>query len=293
MRFVRSPPHCYTPISMARQRMGQHFLSGPSWQSRILETLPLAPNERWIEIGAGHGEMTRLLAARGQRVTAIEADSRLAAALHTAIDESPPAWSVEIVSANILGVDLSEISGENFRVYGNLPYYITSPILHHLFRHIARIASIHVVIQLEVAERIVARPGHREYGYLSAACQFYTTPQIVFRIPPGAFRPPPKVTSALVRLDPNGARDQIINQIGISEEQHFLDFVQLCFAHKRKTLRNNLLAIASTDEIQHALAAAVLRFDARAEQLSLAQFAALFFAIAAKGKSKNKPRKET
>jgi 16S rRNA (adenine1518-N6/adenine1519-N6)-dimethyltransferase len=274
--------------------MGQHFLSGPSWQNRILETLPLAPDERWVEIGAGHGEMTRLLAARGQRVTAIEADSRLAAALHTAIDDSPAAWSnVEIVSANILSVDLSEILGENFRVYGNLPYYIASPILHYLFRHIARIASIHVVIQLEVAERIVARPGHREYGYLSVACQFYTTPQIVFRIPPGAFRPPPKVTSALVRMDRNGTRDQIINQIGISEEQHFLDFVQLCFAHKRKTLRNNLLAIASSDEIQYALATAALHPDARAEQILLTQFAALFSAIAAKGKSKNKPGKET
>jgi 16S rRNA (adenine1518-N6/adenine1519-N6)-dimethyltransferase len=280
-------------MSMARQRMGQHFLSGPSWQNRILETLPLSPDGHWLEIGAGHGEMSRLLASRGQRVTAIEADSQLAAALHAAIDASPATWpNVEVVSANILDADLAKIAGDDFRVYGNLPYYITSPILHHLFGYIARIASVHLVIQLEVAERVVARPGHREYGYLSTACQFYSSPEIVFRIPPGAFRPPPKVTSALVRLDPPGAHDQIINQIGISEEQRFLDFVQLCFAHKRKTLRNNLLAIASTDEIQQALATAALHSDARAEQLSLTQFAALFSTIATKDKPKNKPRKE-
>jgi 16S rRNA (adenine1518-N6/adenine1519-N6)-dimethyltransferase len=279
---------------MARQRMGQHFLSGPGWQNRILEALPLAPHQSWLEIGAGHGEMTRLLAARGRRVTAIEADSALASNLQAAVGSNPATWpGVRIVSASILDVNLAEIGGEKLHVYGNLPYYITSPILHHLFRYIDRIASIHIVTQLEVAERIVARPGRREYGYLSAACRFYTAPEIVFHIPPGAFRPPPKVNSALLRLDPSGERGRIAQEFGIRDERRLLDFVQLCFGHKRKTLRNNLLAIASDDQIHRALASAALHSAARAEQLSLAEFAALFAAINAKQESKNRQEGKT
>lgn len=268
---------------MARQRMGQHFLGNPSWQNRILETLPLALNERWIEIGAGHGEMTRALAARGQRVIAIEADRELAAKLQAGTAASPSAWpGVEIVAGSVLDLDLAKIAGERFHVYGNLPYYITSPTLHHLFRYVARIASIHVVIQLEVAARIVARPGRRDYGYLSAACQFYTSPEIVLRIPPGAFRPPPKVTSALVHMHPPGEQAQIAQRFEIRDDEQFLKFVQRCFSHKRKTVRNNLLTIANNSEIQVALAATGLNSDARAEQFSLTQFAALFTAIAAR-----------
>jgi 16S rRNA (adenine1518-N6/adenine1519-N6)-dimethyltransferase len=153
-----------------------------------------------------------------------------------------------------------------------LPYYITSPILHHLFRWAGQISSIHIVVQLEVADRIVARPNVRDYGYLSTFCQFYAQPKIALRIPPGAFRPPPKVKSALVSMTLPGERAHL----NLADEKRFLEFVQACFAQKRKTLRNNLLAIASNEEIHEALAVAKLRPDARAEQLTLAQFAALF-----------------
>jgi 16S rRNA (adenine1518-N6/adenine1519-N6)-dimethyltransferase len=198
------------------------------------------------------------------------------------VSAEPADWpGVEVVSADILHADLGSLTGGKpksgrFRVYGNLPYYITSPILHHLFRWADQIDSIHIVIQLEVAARIAARPGRREYGYLSAACQFYAKPEIMMRIPPGAFRPPPRVTSALVRMTLPGERAGL----GITDEQRFLEFVQLCFGQKRKTLRNNLRAVAPdqwTDErIHEALGAAGVRADARAEQLSLAQFAGLF-----------------
>jgi 16S rRNA (adenine1518-N6/adenine1519-N6)-dimethyltransferase len=261
---------------MARQKLGQHFLSGPGWQKRILGTLPCGADDLWIEIGAGHGEMTRLLAARGRRVIAIETDPRLAANLQGAVRADPGEWpGVEIVAGDVLELDLAKLAGGKFRVYGNLPYYITSPILHQLFGCADQIASIHVVMQLEVAERIVARPGRREYGYLSAACQFYTRPKLALKIPPGAFRPPPKVKSALVQLDLPGERASL----GIADETKFLKFIQLCFGHKRKTLRNNLCAIASDQRIHEALASCGLRSDARAEQLSLAHFAALFAAI--------------
>jgi 16S rRNA (adenine1518-N6/adenine1519-N6)-dimethyltransferase len=255
--------------------MGQHFLADASWQRRILATLPQGSREVWIEIGPGHGEMTRLLAAPERRVIAIEADPRLAAALRERVQSQPAEWpGVETVAADVLQSDLAQLAGEPFRVYGSLPYYITSPILHRLFDCADRILSIHIVIQWEVAARIVAHPGSRAYGYLSALCQFYAKPAIVLRLPPGAFRPPPRVTSALVRMDLPGQCASL--PAASRDAKRFLAFIQTCFSQKRKILRNNLRAIAPDERIHQALAAGGLRPDARAEQLTLAQFAALF-----------------
>ena len=219
--------------------------------------------------------MTQFLAPRVGRVIAIETDARLLPQLR---ERAAGEWkNVEIAAGDVLTLDLGALAGgAPFRAYGNLPYYITSPILHHAFAYAAQIESLHVVIQFEVAERIAANPGHREYGYLSALCRFYAQPEIVFRIPPGAFQPPPKVQSALVKLTLPGERASL----GISDARGFLKFIQQCFAHKRKTLRNNLLQLASSDAVHGALAATGLRSDARAEQLTLAQFAALFRALA-------------
>jgi len=256
---------------MARQRLGQHFLKNPAWRKRILETLPLRPGDTWLEIGAGHGEMTELLAPKVGRLLAIETDERLLPALQRRAQLEWP--NVEIIAGDILALDLSSLLGESHvHVYGNLPYYITSPILQRLFAASTSISSIVVVIQFEVAARIVARPGGRDYGYLSTLCQFYTRPEIELRIPPGAFNPPPKVTSALVAMSLPGARASL----RIQDDHRFLEFLQRCFAHKRKTLRNNLRPIASEAGIQHALAYCGLRPDARAEQLTLSEFAALF-----------------
>jgi 16S rRNA (adenine1518-N6/adenine1519-N6)-dimethyltransferase len=264
--------------------MGQHFLRDLGWRKRILATLPRDSNDAWIEIGAGHGEMTELLAARARRVIAIEGDSELADQYRTRLEAEANTWRcVEVISGDILTQDLGKLAGRGrFRVYGNLPYYITSPILHQLFGYSDQIDSIHIVIQLEVAERIVARPGRREYGYLSAACQFYTAPRIALRLPPGAFSPPPKVDSALVEMKFPGERARL-NVGDAAHEKRFLEFVQACFSQKRKTLRNNLRAMASDRRIHEALAATELRPDARAEQLSLTQFAALFLRLSFDG----------
>jgi 16S rRNA (adenine1518-N6/adenine1519-N6)-dimethyltransferase len=261
---------------MSRQRLGQHFLHDIGWRKRILATLPLAPNQTWIEIGPGHGEMTQLVVGENRRIIVIETDQRLAEGLKAARDADPNQWpGLEIVTADVLATDIGELTTAKIHIYGNLPYYITSPILHHLFRWAAQIASIHIVIQLEVAERIVAHPNVRDYGYLSVLCQFYAQPKIALRIPPGAFRPPPKVKSALVGMTLPGAQANL-NITGEANEKHFLEFVQTCFSQKRKTLRNNLLAISSDKKIHEALAAAQLRPDARAEQLTFPQFAALY-----------------
>ncbi len=253
--------------------MGQHFLGDLAWRRRILKILSPGANESWIEIGAGHGEMTQLLAGDGRRVFAIEADTRLAEDLQEKAHSFASEWpNVEIISADVLTFDFQKLLSGNFRVYGNLPYYITSPILHHLFDYAGQIQSIHIVIQLEVAERIAALPGRREYGYLSVLCQFYSKPEIVLRIPPGAFRPPPRVKSALVRMTLPGERARM----KVADEKRFLKFVQGCFGQKRKILRNNLRSLASDRQLQEAMKDCGLRLDARAEQLSLAQFASLF-----------------
>jgi 16S rRNA (adenine1518-N6/adenine1519-N6)-dimethyltransferase len=258
---------------MARQKLGQHFLADRGWRKKILETLNVAQDDVWIEIGAGHGEMTQLLAESGARVYAIETDSNLAEKLR----EQAPAWgNVEIVQADVLTVDFQKLTQERFRVYGNLPYYITSPILRRLFDSTANIASIDIVIQLEVAVRIVAPPGRRDYGYLSILCQFFAKPEIVYKIPSGAFAPPPRVTSALLHMTLPGERATL----GIRDESRFLEFLQHCFAQKRKTLRNNLRELFSDEQIAEALKSCGLTPDARAEQLNLKQFAALYTAIA-------------
>jgi 16S rRNA (adenine1518-N6/adenine1519-N6)-dimethyltransferase len=253
---------------MTRQKLGQHFLADHSWRQKIRQTLAIRPGETWLEIGAGHGEMTDLLAADGARVIAIETDRKLVPGLRA---KAAARTNIEIIEADVLAADLRQIAGERFRVYGNLPYYITSPILRHLFGVADCISSIHIVIQFEVAARIVAPPGRRDYGYLSTLCQFYAKPEIALQIPPGAFHPPPKVNSALVAMTLPGER----SSLGIEDEPQFLAFLQACFAQKRKTLRNNLRGMAGGENLDAALQSLALSTSARAEELTLTQFAAL------------------
>jgi len=258
--------------TMGRQKLGQHFLHSLAWRRKLFDTLSAKSSEIWLEIGAGHGEMTELLAASGARVFAIETDPALANQLR----HRAAAWgNVEIIEADVLTVDFRKLICQRARVYGNLPYYITSPILRRLFEDADQIASIHVVIQHEVAQRIVAQPNSRDYGYLSTLCQFFSTPEIVFKIPPGAFNPPPRVISALVKMPLPGERASL----HVGSERDFLEFLQQCFAQKRKTLRNNLRRSLGDARVSTALNACGLAPNVRAEQLSLRDFAGLYKAI--------------
>jgi 16S rRNA (adenine1518-N6/adenine1519-N6)-dimethyltransferase len=253
---------------MSPEKLGQHFLTDASWQERIAREVRIDDGV-WVEIGAGHGEMTVRLAERASKVFAIELDPRLARRLR---EVTAPRKNVEIIENDVMAVNFETLTGgKRFSVYGNLPYYITSPILHRLFEHVERIAAIHIVIQFEVAVRIVAQPGRRDYGYLSVASQWFGRPEIAFRIPQGAFRPPPKVASALVSFRMPGAR---VNNT-VADENAFLDFVKECFAQKRKTLRNNL-RVRLGDRTEDILEEAGLASGARAEQLTVPQFAELF-----------------
>ena len=270
---------------MARQKLGQHFLSDAGWREKIARAIRVsshgmenpanaaAPNYCWIEIGAGHGEMTEYLVRSGVPVYAVELDPPLIKRLQQLAGKHP---NLTVVPGDVLETDLRSLAaGRRIRFYGNLPYYITSPILHRFFRLADQIDEINIVLQLEVALRLAAQPGNKEYGYLSVATQFYTRPEFVFKLPSSAFNPPPEVASALVTLRFPGPGPQT----GVGDADKFLDFVKSCFGQKRKTLTNNLRGIAKPQQIRELLQELKLRDDARAEQLSVAQFAAIYRAI--------------
>lgn len=213
--------------------------------------------------------MTELLASTGAPVYVIELDARLAEKLQRLATQFP---NVTVVRNDVLQTDLAQIAdGRRVLVYGNLPYYITSPILHHLFDEADQIDEIHIVVQLEVAERLVASPGSRDYAYLSVLTQYFTRPELVLQIPPSAFRPPPEVASALVTLRLPGERAKL----SAVDKDQFLKFVKLCFSQKRKTLANNLRSQAKLNQVRAALSALNLRPDVRAEQLSISELAKL------------------
>ncbi len=264
---------------MPRQRLGQHFLADLDWREQIARAIRVSPHSTaplsaddqhcWIEIGAGHGEMTRHLLAAGGPVAGIEVDPALAAGLRRLAKDFP---RLTVVHDDILKTDLARLaSGRRIRIYGNLPYYITSPILHHLFTFASLIDEMHFVIQTEVAARLAATPGTRDYGYLSVVTQFYTRPELAFEIPRETFRPPPAVTSALIALRLPGERAKL----ALKDETRFLNFVKLSFSQKRKTLVNNLRSLVRPARIRAALGSLNLRSDARAEQLTVGQLAAL------------------
>jgi len=217
--------------------------------------------------------MTEYFVRTGVPVYAVELDPSLLGQLKRLAKQHS---NLSVVPGDALEIDLPALAGgRRIRLYGNLPYYITSPILHRFFSFADQIDEINIVIQLEVALRLAAEPGNTDYGYLSVATQFYTRPEFVFKLPSGAFSPPPEVESALVTLRLPGSAAQS----GVNGAEEFLDFVKTCFAQKRKTLANNLRHAAKPQQVRELLKNLQLREDARAEQLSVAQFAAVYRAI--------------
>jgi len=270
---------------MARQPLGQHFLADPGWREQIARAIRVSPHGIqslqgtpandycWIEIGAGHGEMTQHLLLSGAPVYAVELDAQLVQGLQALAKHHP---NLTIVPGDVLQTDLAALApGCRIRLYGNLPYYITSPILQHFFEFADAIEEAHLVIQLEVAERLTASPGTRSYGYLSVLTQLYARPELVLRLPPEAFRPPPEVDSALVTLRFPGQRATL----NVANQAAFLEFVKASFAQKRKKVSNNLKGLLPPSQTQAILKELHLREDARAEQLSVAELATIYRAI--------------
>jgi 16S rRNA (adenine1518-N6/adenine1519-N6)-dimethyltransferase len=236
------------------RKLGQHFLASPSILNRIADAVCPAPTDLVIEIGPGRGALTEKLVERASRVVAIEVDSALVEHLRARF----PAPRCEVIHADVLSIDLGQWG--RTPIAGNLPYYITSPILEKSLRSNPPRAVF--LMQKEVAQRLTARPGTRDYGYLTVQTALFATAKILFDVKPGAFRPPPKVDSSVVLLEPR-------EPAALTEHREFLAFAGRAFRQKRKTLRNNLLefypAIAGLPEA-----------GARAEQLSVEELLALF-----------------
>lgn len=258
-----------------RPKLGQHFLTSTSARQRIVDALGDVSNCTVVEIGPGRGALTDLLAALAQRLIAIELDRELAPALATRYAH---ANNVEVLATDILTVKLADLrrGSEEMVLIGNLPYYITSEILLWLFAQTGDFSRAVLMMQEEVAGRVTAHPGGSEYGLLSATTQLYARAEKLFSLPPGAFSPPPKVHSAVVRLYPAPR----CAELGVEGAQ-FLGFLRTCFQQKRKTLANNLRAVGHPPAaITAAMQAALLGPALRAEAVPLEALAQLFRALA-------------
>jgi 16S rRNA (adenine1518-N6/adenine1519-N6)-dimethyltransferase len=224
-----------------------------------------------VEIGPGGGAITEVLSRRAGRLVAIELDRELAPRLRAQFADTP---SVEVIEADVLAVDLDSLRRDEERllVVGNLPYYITSDILLRLFHFHASIARAVVMVQREVADRVAAVPGTRDYGLLSATTQLYARVERVLTLPPRAFLPPPEVHSTVLRL----TMQPRFAELGV-ERDEFIAFLKQSFAQKRKTLAKNLRAAGFDGaRVAEALKSAGIPPMARAEELGLEPMAALW-----------------
>ena len=249
-----------------RKSLGQHFLNDPRILGRIADALDLTGEQVVIEIGPGRGALTELLLPRVRRLCAIEYDRALAQHLRRRYDGDA---RITIVEKDVLEVNLGELAGGPYVVAGNVPYYITTPILFHALTRPRPHRAVYLV-QREVAERIVAPPGSREYGALSANVQAVADAKLLFRVPAGAFHPPPKVESAVVRIVPRF--DPVI---GAEEEEAFRALVQGAFSFRRKQMRRVIRGLWDVDApvADDVLARAEVDPTARPETLSPEHFA--------------------
>lgn len=243
----------------ARKRWGQNFLTDPNYIRKIITSIEPRPEDHFLEIGPGHGELTFPLAERCAAVTAIDIDPLLVAGLRT---EAPA--NVTIIEGDVLAADLGPLLPPGSRVYGSLPYYIASKILFRLLDQRQKWRDGYFIIQREVAERMAAGPGGREYGRLSVMLQAYCAVERLFILPPTVFRPEPQVESALVRLVPRGMEPRI------ADEELFATVVRVAFGQRRKKLSNAL----KTLEGEAALAEMGLS-DLRAERVAVHDYIAL------------------
>jgi 16S rRNA (adenine1518-N6/adenine1519-N6)-dimethyltransferase len=271
-----------------KPKLGQHFLRDESAAQKIVEALGDVSQKTVLEIGPGTGVLTRRLVARARRVIAIEFDKVLAAQLRMRF---ALASNVEIIEGDVLAIDFDTIFGpkpgisrpgleyapDPASLVGNLPYYITSDILLRLFEYRRYFDNLIIMVQREVADRIVAKPGSRDYGLLSATAQLYAKVEKLFTLAPGAFNPPPKVHSTALRLTLAPQLDELC-----VTEDAFIDFLKLSFGQKRKTLWNNLKLQYGPATLKAALEQAGVKANVRAEALPLEKTAALFRALSSR-----------
>jgi 16S rRNA (adenine1518-N6/adenine1519-N6)-dimethyltransferase len=271
-----------TSGKIKKPRLGQNFLADVGAAEKIVDALGDVSESVVVEIGPGKGALTQALARRAKRLIAVELDRMMSAELRFKYRLQP---HVEIIEADVLKLDFRTVLNRTIgplndlrplkpspaRVVGNLPYYITSDILLRLFEFHDQFDVIVIMVQREVADRIAAEPGSRDYGLLSATAQLYAKVEKLFTLPPEAFTPPPKVHSTVLRLTmaPRFAELQI-------KPVEFIGFLKTAFAMKRKTLLNNLKKDYSEEMVRSTLKQTGIRSDVRAEALPLERSAEIF-----------------
>lgn len=261
-----------SPKARARKALGQHFLVDSSILNCIAAAAELAPEDVVVEVGPGLGSLTRRLVEQAGRVVAVEMDAVLAASLPSRLNNPS---NLTVVEADARTVDITSLVGQEtpYKVVANLPYYAANPIIRRFLESEARPLLMVVMVQREVGQSIVAQPG--EMGILSVAVQYYAAPSLVCNVPPRAFRPPPKVTSSVVKL-----RLRENPAVAVADPDAFFTLVRAGFSAPRKQLRNSLshgLGVPG-EEAGQLLAAAGVDGKRRAETLSLEEWASIYYA---------------
>ena len=268
-----------------KPKLGQNFLTDREAARRIVEALGDISGRTVIEIGPGRGALTDLLVPRAKRVIGIELDRVLAAQLRMRYATKP---NIEVLESDFVTAEFPSMVGrkpgplhdlrptqpETVDVIGNLPYYITSDVVLRILELHKNIERAVIMVQREVADRVVAESGSRDYGLLSATTQLFARVEKLFTLPPGAFSPPPKVHSSVLRLTMAPRLEELH-----LEEEPFIAFLKQAFAQKRKTLSNNLRGQYENGTIRAALKSAGLRPDVRAEAVPMEKMAAVFRAL--------------
>ncbi len=247
-----------------KKHFGQHFLHDRHYVDRIVSAIAPKAQDTVVEIGPGEGAMTLPLLQAAGRLTAIELDGELIPGLQA---RATSVGQLQVIRSDILKVDITalaaELGAERLRIAGNLPYYISSPILFHCVEHAGAIEDMHFMLQKEVVDRMAAEPGSKVYGRLSVMLQLRCKVTPLFVVPPGAFRPPPKVDSAVVRMQPLP-----VAQLPDADPRRLHDIVKAAFAQRRKTLSNTLKGLLDAS----AIGQAGIDPGRRAETLSPADF---------------------
>jgi len=253
-----------------KKRLGQNFLANANIRHKIIAACEFGPDDLVLEIGAGRGEMTTLIAGQVRQVYALELDYGLYDLLKTNLGGLK---NVEVINQDVLKFDfksfLENIKGK-LTVFGNIPYYITTPIIERLLENQAKIKTAYLTVQKEFAQRVIADPGSKQFGSLSCFLQYFTQAKIKFIISKGSFWPRPKVDSCLLEL-----KMREVPAVKVNDEELFFKIIRSGFNQRRKTLRNSLKEVVKRGTLDLFFKKYQIKENIRPEQLSLSEFALL------------------
>ena len=228
----------------ARKRFGQNFLVDKHSIQRIVDSIAIQPKDHIVEVGPGQGALTHYLIAAAQELDLIEIDRDLVTLLQEKYLKAY-AGTVRIHEGDVLKFDFNSLQHPPFRIVGNLPYNISTPLLFHLFNYISQITDLHLMLQYEVAHRMVAQPGTKAYGRLSVMTQYYCKVVLLFNIYPQSFKPRPKVNSTFIRLIPHSSVS-----LHAQDKNLFAEIVRVAFGQRRKTITNVLKSYLTSEALQ-------------------------------------------